>query len=1174
MLIRSEIKTIRDLVKVAGYKHKNCDFLRFVEDGKVTSITYEGFASYCNPIMAWVADQSNILGHPIRVAMMSSNNPLFVLMMMGIMAGGGVAIPMDPQMPLGTVCNCLNKAEADFLIYEPGLAVDEYQVTENCPYLNEILTMAKGDYPCCSSIIDLYAGRVETIEVSADDCALIIFTSGTTGEEKGVMLSNGNLVDNVLSTSHVEGSVKLNILPMHHAFCITADLTSSFVAKGVLCMNGDTSKLGENLQLFKPTLLTMVPVVAQALYNKLLLVSKQTGKTPYELKNAVFGPNVKKIVAGGAHLPAELVEKYQELGIYLCQGYGMSECSPVISSPDYTRPDKAHTAGRVIEGCRTRVVEGELQVKSPSVMMGYVNAPELTAEVITEDGWLKTGDIGYEDEEGFLHITGRKKNLIILGNGANVSPEQIENFLLDYQIIQEALVYGEGNTIVAEVYPDSKYIALNGISDVKGTIEKVIADVNAPQPSYKKIMKLVIRTKPFERTGSNKIKRNQRANPDEILSADAPKLTKPQNELQNKFYKIFADIFNHDNFGVDTDLFTVGLDSLGCVMALTAFSETLDFYAEFDDIMKNNTIEKLEKFYNDKASETNIDFSPRPVYPLTRLQMYFAYVIKGNTTANLPNLFKLDESVSLERMQESLDKLLKLHPILTDVIQMFEDKGYANFRNDNREVNFPIETLSKEEWEVKKTQLIRPYMYTQGEPLYHIEMYNVEGEKYLFFDIAHIIADGVSLGILFEDLNKLYCDIPVKSQRFNFYDYILDDQYRRENGLNNPNMEYFTKLMSGMKIKRTILNRKGHQELSVGENAVIRSRFNQVDCKKLKDYCSAHGVSENAIFLTAFNQCISIFSDKDDTVSTSIHSGRTDNRWANITGCLFTTYNFRCKFNKKESVEATISKSAKQIMDTMCCKLNNLHADEMFIQYQGTILNFKELGGAPVKREHLQLDSLPFHLMIFSNEETYSYELRYWNNRFEEKQLQIFMDCMDAVLKAMVEKDMLSSVRNELPRHIFANDVTISSDELNIEAGCEITAGGRDVKVKIIDRNGYEQPIGGWGILCINNIPTNRTARIMTDRTVDFIENSGRNVMVENLSGRSFPDLEQIENVVKDFDGVNSAEAYICYGADNQLCLTADIDGTVEREKLLEYMKEKLDAKSIPTLVKINGKTE
>src|SRR5699024_8301867 len=131
------------------------------------------------------------------------------------------------------------------------------------------------------------------------------------------------------------------------------------------------------------------------------------------------------------YLAPELAKNFQDLGISIAQGYGMSECSPKISSPDWSRPDKIASVGRVVEGCQVRIVDDEIQVKSPSVMMGYYKDPENTAQALTEDGWLRTGDIGYVDEEQFLYLTGRKKNLIILSNGENVAPEQIENMFED-----------------------------------------------------------------------------------------------------------------------------------------------------------------------------------------------------------------------------------------------------------------------------------------------------------------------------------------------------------------------------------------------------------------------------------------------------------------------------------------------------------------------------------------------------------------------------------------------------------------------------------------------------------------------------------------------------------------------------------------------------------------------
>ena len=174
-----------------------------------------------------------------------------------------------------------------------------------------------------------------------------------------------------------------------------------------------------------------------------------------EIKKEVFGSRLRRVSCGGGYLTPELARNYMDLGILIGQGYGMSECSPVISSAAWDRPDKIASVGRIVDRCEVRIVDGEIQVKSPSVMMGYYKDPENTAEAITEDGWLRTGDIGYVDEENFLYLTGRKKNLIILSNGENVAPEQIENMFADEMIVEDILVFEENDVITAEIYPTS-----------------------------------------------------------------------------------------------------------------------------------------------------------------------------------------------------------------------------------------------------------------------------------------------------------------------------------------------------------------------------------------------------------------------------------------------------------------------------------------------------------------------------------------------------------------------------------------------------------------------------------------------------------------------------------------------------------------------------------------------
>lgn len=1148
MLLQENIRTINDLIHESAKEHKDKPYLRYINnDGIVESLSFTHFAQESDSIAAWTAEQCNKLERPVRVAMLSPNNVLYVKMLLGIMSGGGISVPIDPQMDQNTLCNCINKAEVDVLIYDKSINFDRESIREKCKNLFDIFHMKDSEDNDCEDIIAKYRGVKFEPKISEKDCAVIIFTSGTTGEEKGVMLSHTNLIDNVFNADF-EPAVQISILPLHHAFGLKADILLALVIGSTTCFISGMDKLGEGLTTFEPTNLNMVPMIAQALYTKIVLLSQQTKKTLEECKPIVFGKNIKQIITGGAHLPAELVEKYHAIGVYACQGYGMTECSPSISVPYMDRPDKADTAGHIVRGCKSRVVDGELQVKSPSVMMGYVNAPELTAEIITEDGWLRTGDIGFEDEEGFIHITGRKKNLIILSNGANVSPEQIENLLLDHQLIEECLVYGEDSTVVAEIYTNEKYAKLNAISNISETVQNIVREVNAEVPSYKKIMKVLIRTVPFRKTGSGKIVRNQRATKEMLMSTDLSNdnFKMPENEVQEKIYNCIAEILGHKDFGIDTDIFNAGMDSLGCILTLSLFAERLNFNMELDEIITNKTVENLEKLYIQKTLEEKVDYAPRPVYPLTKVQQYFAYVIKGNTTSNVPALFELDESINIEKMQDAIKQLFAAHPILNDVIQLTE-KGYANLRNDGRDISIPVIETTKKEWVRIQKTLVRPYMYTHNEPLYHIELYVVDGtKKYLFFDIAHIISDGVTLNILLEDLSKIYCGEKVEKEIYSFYDYILDEKYREEQGLRASSEEYFMDLMKGLKIKKTILNKKGHQDLSVGKNAALRGVFSNLTQKQVQDFCHKHGISENVLFLTAFNHCISIFSDEDDTVSTSIHNGRTDSRWGKLAGCLFVTYNFRHTVDSNVLVLDALKNSARQILETMRCHVNNLHADEMFFQYQGSLLDFSEIGGAPAKNIPLELDSLPFHLLVVTKDNGYAYELRYWENRFDAKQLKIFLEVYNAVLGAMLNNIQTNEIYNYLPESVFAN------------SNC-------DGEAVIIDRYMKKQPIGAWGTLYLDGKTTGKTARLLIDGTIDFLEDSGRCPMFETLTGRSFPDLQKLEDMALKYDGVETASTYISYGENNKLFVTVEvfINKEIGKDLFTDYLKNYYENKSL-----------
>ena len=1197
MITRENTKTIYDLVYSAGDSHGDHVFLRYEDNDVIYEVTYRQFVADCMAVAAWAQEKSRELGHPVRVGLLGGSGHHYLAVMLGVMASGSVIIPMDVQMDADTFCDCVSRSDEDVLFYDWDFRTLAEEAGSRCPALEECISLQHGRHVACSdNILKNYAGRQVENLAKPEECAMILFTSGTTGRGKGVMLSHGNLIDNVFCTTdteHPENEIYLNVLPMHHVFCINGDVLIVIRYGSTLCLNRDMTKLAAHILLFEPTVMRMVPMMAKGLYNRIAIMSRQQpGKSLFQIKEEVLGKRLHKVVSGGGYLAPELAANYSRLGISIAQGYGMSECSPKISSPDWNRPDKVASVGKLVEGCQVRIVDEEIQVKSPSVMMGYYKEPDKTAEAITEDGWLCTGDIGYLDEEGFLYLTGRKKNLIILSNGENVAPEQLENLFEDERLIEDILVFGEDDAICAEVYPNFKYAEAANISDIEGTVQEIIKKHNQKLPSYKRIMQCRIREVPFAKTSSKKIIRNQYFTKKKEEKEQEAQVRRPENELQEKLYTCVSNVLGHSRFGIDTELYEAGLDSMGSVLLLTDLYNDLKISITLDELMGHASILKLEAVAKEKEGQGRTDYSWRPKYPLTGVQMFFAYVMRGNTTANLPFFYRLDPRVDLRLLKRSVEQVFELHPELKDVIQFDQETGaYMNFRDDWKEVNIPIHHLTDAQWEEEKNGLLRPYTYGPGEPLYHIALYQTETEKYFFMDVAHIMGDGMTMNVLFEDINALYAGKAAVTSEYTYYEYILDEKKRDEEGGREENIRYFTEQMKDLKIRRSILTKKEHRGLDFGINAALRNRFEKINRKKLTAFCHENGVSENVVFLTAYNYCISLFSNEKDTVSTSIHSGRTDSRWNRLAGPLFRTYYFRYTENKEETVAEMLKRSGRQIMETMRCYMSNLHADEMFFQYQGDILNINTIGGYPAERQRIQLDSLPFHLQVFSDDKGYYYELRYWENRFDRQQLQVFMTAVECVAEAMMDEHFARRLKRYLPEELFPKHYFVEAGTINWEAGSRLitdVSAETMVKAYVLDENCRKKPFGGWGTLyimdhkpadCVDQITnpygpgvlyqTSCTARILPDGSIHMLEQGGRIIMTESLTGRHFLDLYRLEDTACQYPGVERAEAYVAYGAGNTMVLTLDVYGKnqLDTENLQKYLTERCEKPLIPAVI-------
>ncbi|MBP3477524.1 MAG: AMP-binding protein [Lachnospiraceae bacterium] len=450
-----------------------------------------------------------------HIALIGTSSVEWIESYLGIITGKNVAVPLDAGLPGEDLIDLINRSDSEALFLSPKNKALLEEVSVGCPKLKKIWMLQEeepeGSDEKTVSLASLMAvsknSDADADRPDPEDMATIIFTSGTTGKSKGVMLTQNNLATNVIAVNYTRepGTVMLSVLPIHHAFCLVMDWLKGFSLGATVCINDSLLHMVKNMGLFKPDVMLMVPLMLETIYKRLSAASPLIPKKMVAAK--AFGGNLKIIFTGGAHLDPYYIDKFADYGIEVLEGYGMSECSPVISS-NLPEDHKAGSIGRPLSNVEIAFEDGEILVKGSSVMKGYYKMPEETAETL-RDGWLHTGDKGYLDEDGFLFINGRVKNLIILSNGENISPEEIENKLALGKLVGEVIVTGEDNGLTARIYPDQDVVAAKRMSEEKihTELQAFLDQYNKNQPSYRQITGLVVRKNPFIRNSTKKIKR-------------------------------------------------------------------------------------------------------------------------------------------------------------------------------------------------------------------------------------------------------------------------------------------------------------------------------------------------------------------------------------------------------------------------------------------------------------------------------------------------------------------------------------------------------------------------------------------------------------------------------------------------------------------------------------------
>lgn len=493
--------TIRDLLKSAAEKFGDKAYLRYKDGKDIGEVSFAGMYETAQSFARFLKKSGLEKSH---IAVVGPTSPQWIGAYLGTLTAGAVAVPIDKELGAEDICELLERADVSALLWGKGQEKTAELAKEKCPGVKQIISLDE-DF---DRIAEENRGEYFT-EIDPEALCTLMYTSGTTGKSKGVMLSNRNLADNVQCADMREpaDTVMLTVLPIHHAFCLTCDILVALDVGNTVCINDSIMRIAKNMSLFHPNVMTAVPMIIEGILFRLNAAAKAKPEVPKPMiAKAALGGAMRTIYSGGAYLNPALIDAFAEYGINLIQGYGMTECAPRITC-NYTYNFQKESVGQLVKGCRARIEDGEIVVKSPSVMMGYYKDPENTAEALTEDGWLRTGDLGHVDEDDFVYITGRKKNLIITASGENVSAEELENLLHNYPVTGEVLVYDENGVITAEMFPNEDIAAAMGLEDAQGAIRAYVDKVNAGLPMYKRINKVVFRDTEFEKTTSKKIKR-------------------------------------------------------------------------------------------------------------------------------------------------------------------------------------------------------------------------------------------------------------------------------------------------------------------------------------------------------------------------------------------------------------------------------------------------------------------------------------------------------------------------------------------------------------------------------------------------------------------------------------------------------------------------------------------
>ncbi len=555
-----KIENFRELLEVAKRDNENHIVYKYKKNIKSDKIEYiqKTYKEFTNDIKSISTVLLNLGLQGKRVAIIGNNRYEWCVSYLAITTGDMVVVPLDKALPENEIELLIKRSEVSAIILEEKYLETIKEIANKKD--NDLETLICMDDVQKEGIIKyqelLEQGQklieqgnkdYDNIKIDKDKMSIMLFTSGTTNEPKAVMLSQNNICSNITSLrkyiSIYPSDTLLSFLPIHHTFECTITFLFGLYCGATVAFCDGLKHIEENLKEYKISVFVAVPLVLETMYkkiqkgihnsgkeeliNKMTKISNTLLKFHIDLRKILFkqiinnfGGHLRIVLYGAAPMSKDTILGYNNLGIDSIQGYGLTETSPVISA-ETDKKKRPGSIGLVLENLECKIVDkneegiGEIVVKGPSIMLGYYNNEEATKEVL-KDGWFYTGDYGYLDEDGFLFITGRKKDVIVLRNGKNVYPQEIEFLINKLLYVKESLVYQRGQSktdtmLCAKIVYDKeqlkKKFGKKNEEEYKEEIWKDIKEINKKLPIFKHIKKIEITTEELVKTTTQKVKR-------------------------------------------------------------------------------------------------------------------------------------------------------------------------------------------------------------------------------------------------------------------------------------------------------------------------------------------------------------------------------------------------------------------------------------------------------------------------------------------------------------------------------------------------------------------------------------------------------------------------------------------------------------------------------------------